>query len=202
MKTPFVITIVGPESSGKTTLARELAAGIGCSWVPELARSFLTALHRPYQFDDLVQLAQEQHAVIQTALDQWSDNHIAIADTITHSLYQQEELHVHQFIEILRPYGNAILIIDSGMLTLQQWASIKFQQPIEIVEQALALDPTSLYLLTRAKKIWEPDPLREAPHFIERVWIYNQYLQALASRTTPYFVVNEEVIQVSTDLMS
>lgn len=199
MKAPFVITVVGPESSGKTTLVRELAEEIDCSWVPEHARTFLTELKRPYFFDDLVQLAHEQHAQLQTVLRQWAYTPLAIPDTISHWMDQQEGFDFHQLIEILRPHRKTILIVDSGMLTLQQWARIKFQQQIDVVEQALAPDPTNLYLLTRAKRYWEPDPLREAPHFLERVWIYNQYLQALASRATPFYVVNEEVIQDNTD---
>ena len=198
MKAPFVITIVGPESSGKTTLVRELAAQIDCSWVPEHARTFLTALQRAYQFDDLVQLAHEQHELIQAAIRHWDDAPSADLVAITGWLEQQEGFSFHQFIELLRPHRASVLIVDSGMLTLQQWARIKFQQTIEVDEEAVTNDPTNLYFLTRAKKYWEPDPLREAPHFLERVWIYNQYLQALSSSMTPFYVVNEEVIQDKT----
>lgn len=199
MKAPFVITVVGPESSGKTTLVRELAAAIGCSWLPEHARTFLAALNRPYQFDDLVQLAHEQQEQIQAVISQWANTQIAHPEVLTHWLDQQAGFDTREFIASLRPYRDFILIVDSGMLTLQQWASIKYQQQIDVVERSLAEDSTNMYLLTRAKKPWEPDPLREAPNFLERVWIYNKYFQALAGGTKPFYVVNEAVIQDSTD---
>ena len=49
---PLKIAIVGPESCGKTTLARALAdalnaAGIAAAWVPEYARDYFAT--RPYR---------------------------------------------------------------------------------------------------------------------------------------------------------
>jgi nicotinamide riboside kinase len=36
--TPYRIVLIGPECSGKTTLARGLAAALGAAWTPEAAR--------------------------------------------------------------------------------------------------------------------------------------------------------------------
>ncbi len=41
MKKPYVITIFGAESTGKTTLSRQLAADLDAEWVPEFARPYL-----------------------------------------------------------------------------------------------------------------------------------------------------------------
>lgn len=54
------IVITGPESSGKTTLAQQLAAHFQTSWVPEFARIFLQSLDRPYQQSDLLDIAVGQ----------------------------------------------------------------------------------------------------------------------------------------------
>lgn len=54
------IVITGPESSGKTTICRKLAAHFGVPWVPEYAREYLELLQRPYQEHDLLRIAQEQ----------------------------------------------------------------------------------------------------------------------------------------------
>ncbi len=57
---PIVITIVGAESSGKTTLAMHLAEYFGCPWVPEYAREYLEGLDRPYVEEDLDIIAERQ----------------------------------------------------------------------------------------------------------------------------------------------
>jgi len=54
------IAIIGPESSGKTTLCMQLAGHFNTSWVPEFAREFITALDRPYTMEDILYCAQEQ----------------------------------------------------------------------------------------------------------------------------------------------
>ena len=58
----FRIAIVGPESTGKTTLAQDLAKHLQTSWVPEFARQFLEDLGRDYEKTDLVTIARGQLA--------------------------------------------------------------------------------------------------------------------------------------------
>lgn len=54
------VVIIGPESTGKSTLARQLAALYGTSWVPEVARDYLNDLNQPYEYEDLGRIAQAQ----------------------------------------------------------------------------------------------------------------------------------------------
>ena len=54
------IMITGPESTGKSWLAAKLAEHYQTEWVPERARSYLAEIHRPYQEEDLLQIAREQ----------------------------------------------------------------------------------------------------------------------------------------------
>jgi NadR type nicotinamide-nucleotide adenylyltransferase len=61
-KTVYRISITGPESSGKTTLAQALAARFQTLWVPEYARAYLETLARPYVFEDLEEIAKGQIA--------------------------------------------------------------------------------------------------------------------------------------------
>jgi NadR type nicotinamide-nucleotide adenylyltransferase len=56
------ITITGPESSGKTTLARQLAQTFDTRWVPEYAREYIDQLERPYRESDLLEIARGQVA--------------------------------------------------------------------------------------------------------------------------------------------
>lgn len=50
---PIKIIITGPESAGKTTLAKALAKKLGTSMVPEFARFYLAHLGRTYEYNDL-----------------------------------------------------------------------------------------------------------------------------------------------------
>jgi len=63
-KTNSLIKLVftGPESSGKTTLAKSLAAALQAPLVPEFSRPFLTYLGRNYQYNDLKTIYTGQQA--------------------------------------------------------------------------------------------------------------------------------------------
>ena len=54
------IGITGPESTGKSTLAEQLANHYQTDWVPEYAREYLTDLGRPYTQADVEQIAVGQ----------------------------------------------------------------------------------------------------------------------------------------------
>lgn len=54
------IAIIGPESTGKSDLTENLAAYYNCLFVPETARSYLSGLGRPYNQNDLLQIAKKQ----------------------------------------------------------------------------------------------------------------------------------------------
>jgi len=55
-----IIAIIGPESTGKTTLATQLAAHFDADLVQEYAREYLANLNRPYQEHDLLLIARGQ----------------------------------------------------------------------------------------------------------------------------------------------
>jgi len=54
------IAILGPESTGKTILAEELAGHFKSSWVPEYAREYVERLVIPYTFEDVCNIARKQ----------------------------------------------------------------------------------------------------------------------------------------------
>ena len=54
------VVIIGPESTGKSTLASLLAKYYNTSWVPEYAREYIERLDRPYIERDLKDIAQGQ----------------------------------------------------------------------------------------------------------------------------------------------
>ena len=54
------IAITGPESTGKSRLAEELAKHYNSVWVPEYAREYLKNINREYNYDDVLQIAKGQ----------------------------------------------------------------------------------------------------------------------------------------------
>ena len=54
------IVITGPESTGKSTLAGQLAAYFNTQWVPEFARTYIGKLNKPYSENDLLEIAKGQ----------------------------------------------------------------------------------------------------------------------------------------------
>lgn len=54
------IAITGPESTGKSSLCKQLAEHYNEPWVPEVARTFIDNLNRPYTADDILEIAKLQ----------------------------------------------------------------------------------------------------------------------------------------------
>ena len=54
------IVVIGPESTGKSTLSEALAAALHTVWVPEYSREYLENINRPYTEHDLLQIAEGQ----------------------------------------------------------------------------------------------------------------------------------------------
>jgi len=57
------IVIIGPESTGKSTLCEELAQHYDAPWCPEFAREYLLTYGTDYQYEDLLTIAKGQLAM-------------------------------------------------------------------------------------------------------------------------------------------
>lgn len=55
------ISVTGPESTGKSWLAANLAEEFSEPWVPEFARAYLGKLERPYNYNDILEIARGQY---------------------------------------------------------------------------------------------------------------------------------------------
>lgn len=76
----LTVAVVGPESTGKTTLARSLAEHFKTPWVPEFAREYLTKLNRPYTQSDLLEIAKGQLKA-ENKLQSKANNRLLFLDT-------------------------------------------------------------------------------------------------------------------------
>jgi NadR type nicotinamide-nucleotide adenylyltransferase len=58
------VAIIGPECTGKTTLASQLANHFSTIWIPEYARNYIENLNHKYTFADVEQIAKYQYLQI------------------------------------------------------------------------------------------------------------------------------------------
>lgn len=58
-----IITIIGPESTGKSTLSAQLAHALSCPMVAEYARDYLEQRPGAYTLEDLSEIAQMQQHI-------------------------------------------------------------------------------------------------------------------------------------------
>ena len=75
------IVITGPECSGKSHLAKQLAQKYSSPWVPEYARVFLERLPRPYVEEDLMAIAAGQESIMHEIKSKFSTAEWLFIDT-------------------------------------------------------------------------------------------------------------------------
>ncbi|MFT3884054.1 MAG: ATP-binding protein [Flavobacteriales bacterium] len=149
------IVITGPESSGKTTLAKALAAHYGTCWVQEAARSYLEAKAEPgatyaYVEADLLAIARLQ---------------VQMEENCAASIAQN---------------GPQLLICDTDLITIRIWGEEKYGRSDSWIVEAIEQRPCDLWLLCAPDMPWEPDPLRENPDDRDRLFaVYERTLRQL-----------------------
>jgi nicotinamide riboside kinase len=156
------IVITGAESSGKTTLARQLAAHFDLPYVAEYARWYLENKPSPaYQQKDLAMIAQKQIANERAlAQELWlskPEKPFLICDTdlLTIKIWEQEVFKTVQ-PELLKWIDNQNNRADAAL-----W----------LTASGSLINIPSLYLLVSPEGIaWEPDPLRENPQDRDRLF--------------------------------
>jgi NadR type nicotinamide-nucleotide adenylyltransferase len=74
----LTVCLIGPECTGKTTLAQQLAAHFGVPWVPEFVREYAERVRRPLTVDDVEPIAMGEIALLDAAD---ADDGLLILDT-------------------------------------------------------------------------------------------------------------------------
>ncbi len=127
------VVLYGPESTGKTTLAKALAKHYNTQWVPEFARDFLQAKFDKGEgdctMDDLLPIAEGQIS---------TENELA-------------------------DRANKVLFCDTDLLVTMVYSEVYYQKVDPVLEKAALENHYDLYILTGIDVPWVADDLRDKP---------------------------------------
>lgn len=157
------IVIIGPESTGKSTLCEQLARHYKTLWVPEYARSYLLDHGMNYSYDDLLTIAKGQLALEERFI-----------------VDMQHELHS----------ANAALFIDTNMHVMKVWCEFVFGKCHDWILHQIAERSYDLYLLCNTDLAWVPDELREYPDLESRKKLFHIYKDAMINQPVSWVEIS------------
>lgn len=157
------IVILGPESTGKSTLCEQLATHYNTVWVPEYARAYLADHGKNYSYNDLLTIAKGQVALE----DHYLDELVRKTDSSTSTSY--------------RPF-----FIDTNMHVMKIWCEFVFGNCHDWILQQIARRDYDLYLLCDIDLPWVRDDLREYPDFESRQKLFLLYKDTMINQPVPW----------------
>ena len=157
------IVIIGPESTGKSTLCQQLAEHYETLWCPEFAREYLLQNGTDYSFDDLATIAKGQIEL--------ENNYVSRIDNGQWSMVDK-------------------LFIDTDMYVMKVWCEFVFDKSHQFILDEIATRKYDLYLLCNIDLPWVADELREYPDEQPRIELFNIYKNILENQTTPWYLIN------------
>jgi len=167
------IAFVGPESTGKTTLASQLAEEFDTNWIPEFARDYLQKKWDTNKeictLDDLIPIA-----VGQTKLE-------------------NDGLHE----------ANKILFCDTNVLVTKVFSDIYYKSCDPIIEKAAKKHKYDLIFVTDVDVPWKKDDLRDKPDDREEsIVIFEQALVEFKKPFIKLSGNKEERLEKATKIVS
>jgi len=134
------VCVTGPESTGKTTLARRLAEWADTEWVPEASRVYAERKVVPLTAKDVGPIARE---------------HIGLAETAAARA---------------RERGASMLVLDTDLLSTVVYARHYYGMAPRVVERAERERRAQIYLLCDVDVPWVPDGIRDRPENREEMF--------------------------------
>lgn len=158
------IVIIGPESTGKSTLCEQLAQYYETIWCPEFAREYLLTNGTSYEYEDLLTIAKGQ---------------LTLEDEYAAMLEKQSE-------PMLELGGHLPLFIDTDMYVIKVWCEFVFNKCHRFVLDQISERKYDLYLLCNIDLPWVEDELREYPDLHTRKKLYHIYKDIMINQQVPW----------------
>jgi NadR type nicotinamide-nucleotide adenylyltransferase len=162
------IVIIGPESTGKSTLCEDLAVYFNVAhrtgWVPEYAREYLLGHGNSYSYEDLLTIAAGQVAL---------ENERAAA---LESVYDDRQ----------DPILEKLLFIDTDLYVMKVWCEFVFGKCHPWILEQIATRKYDGYLLCQTDLPWVKDELREYPDLVTREKLYRIYKDCMINQIVPW----------------
>jgi nicotinamide riboside kinase len=168
MKNIRKIVILGPESTGKSTLCAQLAEHYNTVWCPEYAREYLLEIKRPYTYDDLLHIAQSQ---------------LALEDKYTSMVLERSAMSTSRspFTIDHSPSSPPLLFIDTDMNVMKIWCEVVYSNCHSWILKQAATRQYDLHLLCNVDLPWVKDELREYPDLEFRMKLFKMYKDLLVN---------------------
>jgi NadR type nicotinamide-nucleotide adenylyltransferase len=157
------IVIIGPESTGKSTLSQQLAAHYNTMWCPEYAREYLLKKGMTYTYDDLLTIAKGQ---------------IKLEEKYMRMTGQQSTA------------NGQLLFVDTNMYVMKVWCEFVFGKCHQFILDQIAERKYDLYLLCNIDLPWIKDELREYPELEPRQRLYKIYKDIMVNQPIPWVEIS------------
>ena len=158
--------VIGPESTGKSTLCTQLAEYYKTTWVPEYAREYLEKNGTQYSYDDLLTIAKGQ-IDLEESLDKLE---------MTSSLWLT--------------HPSPLLFIDTDRYVMTLCCEFVFNRCHNWILNRIAERRYDGYLLCNTDLPWVKDNLREYPDVETRNKLYHFYKDVLINQSVPWVDIN------------
>src|SRR6185436_4701966 len=158
------VVIIGPESTGKSTLCQQLADHYHTSWCPEYAREYLLKHGMDYSYDDLLTIAKGQ-----IKLEEQSES------TVRNQMDDPDSR--------LTTHDSRLLFIDTDMYVMKVWCEFVFGKCHPFILEQIKKRKYGLYLLCNVDLPWVKDELREYPDLERRQKLYTIYKEIMVNQT-------------------
>ena len=156
----YKVGIIGPESSGKSTLARYLAKRYNGVLVPEYAREYV-----------------EQKGTTEVTFDE-------LCLIARHQIEQLENLYSNP--SSLNPN---LYFFDTELIITKVWFEYAFGRVPEWLNENIHRFPMDVYLLTYPDIAWIPDSARSNGSDAIRKELFDRYEAEIQALDIPYYII-------------